>query len=59
MDPMDIVGKSKEDVSLPKCKLPSLHLPCIRGSRIAAPFALLELDAVSPRVGGRVPLWSE
>jgi hypothetical protein len=24
MDPMDIVGKSKEDVSLPKCELHSL-----------------------------------
>jgi hypothetical protein len=24
MDPMDIVGKSKEDVSLPKCELNSL-----------------------------------
>ncbi|WVZ93173.1 hypothetical protein U9M48_039175 [Paspalum notatum var. saurae] len=32
MDPMDIVGKSKEDVSLPKCKLTYLRLP--RRSRV-------------------------
>ena len=52
MDPMDIVGKSKEDVSLPKCKLPGLVLPYPRRSRILAPFIVLKFDAI--RGGCRV-----
>jgi hypothetical protein len=56
MDPMDIVGKSKEDVSLPKCKLTVPGLP-LRSRRILAPFIVLKFDAIRGcRVDGRVLL---
>src|SRR5207244_3391040 len=52
MDPMDIVGKSKEDVSLPKCELPCLG--SCRRCRAPKLFVVLKFDAVRCRVGGRV-----
>jgi len=46
MDPMDIVGKSKEDVSLPKCKLPGLGFTPVEPIFCRLLFIVLKFDAI-------------